>query len=263
MITRRTALGAGLGAAAVASSVTSGNTQTAQRTFVLVQGGWHGGWCWRRITDLLRRQGHTVFTPTLTGLGERSHLMSRDINLDTHITDVVNVFKWEDLNDTVLVGHSYAGWVISGVVEQVLPRVRSIVFLDAFMPEGDGTRFIDNAPEVSRRVTLAAFERGEVSLPAPPAATLNVNEKDRSWVDSKMTPQPLGVLLQPIRLTGARDRVAKKTYIRAASYPNPIFDKYLGICKADRTWRTFEIPSGHDVMVDMPERLAEVLVEVA
>jgi pimeloyl-ACP methyl ester carboxylesterase len=123
---------------------------------------------------------------------------------------VVNFFKWEDLNDAVLVGHSYAGWVISGVVEQVLPRVGSIVFLDAFMPEGDGTRFIDNAPEVSRRVTLAAFERGEVSLPAPTAATLDVNEKDRPWVDSKMTPQPLGVLLQPIgspvRATGWRRR---------------------------------------------------------
>src|SRR5713226_6601021 len=162
-----------------------------RKTFVLVHGAWHGGWCWRRVVDILERKGHKVFTPTLTGLGERSHLMSRDINLDTHIADVVNVFKWEDLKDAVLVGHSYAGWVISGVVEQVLPRVRSIVFLDAFMPEGDGTRFIDNAPEVSRRVTLAAFERGEVSLPAPTAATFDVNEKDRSWVDSKMTPQPL------------------------------------------------------------------------
>ncbi len=89
-----------------------------------------------------------------------------------------------------------------------------------------------------------------------------VNEKDRSWVDSKVTPQPVGVALQPIRLMGARDRVAKKAYIRAASYPQPTFDKYLAICKADRTWRTFEIPCGHDVMVDMPERLAEVLVEV-
>jgi len=98
-----------------------------------------------------------VFTPTLTGLGERSHLMSRDINLDTHITDVINVFKWEDLNDAVLVGHSYAGSVISGVVEQVLPRVRSIVFLDAFVPEGDGTRFIDNAP------------RSAAGLPWPPS----------------------------------------------------------------------------------------------
>jgi len=152
--------------------------------------------------------------------------------------------------------------VISGVAEQVLSRLGSIVFLDAFMPD-DGTRGLDNTSEFSRKGILAALEKGDVSRPSPTAAMFEVNEKDRSWVDSKMTPQPLGVLLQPIRLTGARDRVAKKTYIRAASHPNPIFDKYLGICKADRTWRTFEIPCGYDVMVDMPERLAEVLVEVA
>src|SRR5258708_33918777 len=107
------------------------------------------------------------------------------------------------------------------------------------------------------------MEKGEVARRARPAAMCEVNEKDRAWVDSKVTPQPVGVALQPIRLTGARDRVAKKTYIRAASYPQQIFDKYLAICKADRTWRTFEIPCGHDVMVDMPERLAEVLGEVA
>jgi hypothetical protein len=90
-----------------------------------------------------------------------------------------------------------------------------------------------------------------------------VNEKDRAWVDSKVTLQPVGVALQPIRLTGARDRVAEKTYIRAAAYPQATFDKYLGVCKADRTWRTFEFPRGYDIMVDMPERLAEMLVEVA
>jgi pimeloyl-ACP methyl ester carboxylesterase len=262
MTTRRTVLAAGLGAAAVASSVPSTGAQAAPKTFVLVHGAWHGGWCWRRVADLLERKGHKVFTPTLTGLGERSHLMSRDINLDTHIADVVNVFKWEDINDAVLVGHSYGGWVISGAVEQVLSRVGSIVYLDAYMPD-NGTRGLDNTSEFSRKGILAAVAKGEVSRPSPTAAMFEVNVKDRDWVDSKVTPQPVGVALQPIRLTGARDRVATKTYIRAASYPQATFDKYLGVCKADRTWRTFEIPCGHDVMVDMPERLAEVLLEVA
>jgi pimeloyl-ACP methyl ester carboxylesterase len=261
MTTRRTVLAAGLGAAAVASSVPSGNAQSTQKTFVLVHGAWHGGWCWRRVADVLERKGHKVFTPTLTGLGERSHLMGRDINLDTHIVDVVNVFKWEDLKDAVLVGHSYGGWVISGAVEEVLPRVSSIVYLDAYMPD-NGTRGLDNTSEFSRKGILAAIGKGEISRPSPTAAMFEVNEKDRAWVDSKVTPQPVGVALQPIRLTGARDKVAKKTYIRAASYPQATFDKYLGVCKADRTWRTFEISCGHDVMVDMPERLAEVLVEV-
>jgi pimeloyl-ACP methyl ester carboxylesterase len=259
--TRRTVLAAGLGAAA-ASGIASANAQTAPKTFVLVHGAWHGGWCWRRVADVLQRQGHKVFRPTLTGLGERSHLMSRDINLDTHITDVVNVFLWEDLKDAVLVGHSYAGWVISGVAERVLPRIGAIVFVDAFMPD-DGARGLDNTPEFSRRGILAAMEKGEASRPAPSAEFFGVNEKDRAWVDSKTTPQPVGVALQPIRLTGARDRVAKKTYVRAAAYPQEMFDKYLGLCGADKSWRTVEIPCGHDIMVDMPERLAEVLVEVS
>src|SRR6516225_4830262 len=120
--TRRTEPATGPGAAPA-------KAETAPKTFVLVHGAWHGGWCWRRVADVLERQGHKVFTPTLTGLGERSHLMSRDINLDTHITDIVNVFKWEDLKDVVLVGHSYGGWVTSGAVERVAPRVASIVFV--------------------------------------------------------------------------------------------------------------------------------------
>src|ERR1700749_3887557 len=103
-------------------------------TFVLVHGAWHGGWCWRRVADQLRAGGHTVFTPTLTGLGERSHLLRAGIDLKTHITDGVNVMKWESLSDVVLCGHSYGGMVISGVAEQMAPAIRSIVFLDAFVP---------------------------------------------------------------------------------------------------------------------------------
>src|SRR5882757_4113643 len=101
------AAGASLGAATVTGSATQAGAQTAQKTFVLVHGAWHGGWCWRRVADRLEKQGHKVFTPTLTGLGERSHLMSPSIDLDTHINDVVNVVKWEDLKGICLVAHSY------------------------------------------------------------------------------------------------------------------------------------------------------------
>ena len=82
------------------------------------RGAWHGAWCWRRVARLLTHSGHEVFTPTLTGVGERSHLLTSEINLDTHILDVVNVMKWQELNDVVLVGHSYGGMVISGVAEK-------------------------------------------------------------------------------------------------------------------------------------------------
>src|SRR6204780_3652494 len=104
-------------------------------TFVLVHGAWHGGWCWQRVADWLRHGGHAVFTPTLTGLGERSHLLRAGIDLTTHVTDVVNVIKWEELSDVVLCGHSYGGMVISGVADQMAAAIRSIVFLDAFVPK--------------------------------------------------------------------------------------------------------------------------------
>ena len=104
-------------------------------TFVLVHGAWHGGWCWRRVADRLERQGHKVFTPTLTGLGERSHLIGGDIELATHVADVVNLVKWEGLTDIVLVGHSYAGMVVNEVAERIGPSIASIVFLDAFLPQ--------------------------------------------------------------------------------------------------------------------------------
>jgi pimeloyl-ACP methyl ester carboxylesterase len=235
----------------------------AQRTFVLVHGAWHGGWCWRRVADLLEHHGHRVFTPTLTGLGERSHLMSADINLDTHIADVVNVLKWEDLKDVVLVAHSYGGWPVSGAIEQTLDRIASVVYLDAFVPE-DGQKSLDTASDFSRKAFLDAIAKGEVSRAGPPATTFHViSEKDQAWVDGKTTPQPIGVSLQPIKLTGAREQVQKKTYIRAPKYPQPFFDSYYQAKRNDPSWRTYEVSCGHDVMVDVPERLVEILLEVA
>jgi pimeloyl-ACP methyl ester carboxylesterase len=238
-------------------------SQAAQgKTFVLIHGSWHGGWCWRRVADLLQAKGHRVFTPTLTGVGERSHLLSRDVNLDTHIADIVNVFRWEDIRDACLVVHSYGGWPGSGALEAIHDRVSAIVWVDAFTPD-DGQNWIDLANPRTRDATLAAIEKGEAGSPPPAAEFFLVNEKDRAWVDSKLTPQPVGVRTQRIRLTGARERVAKKLYIRAVDYPQPAFDQAYARCKADPTWRTLETKAGHDVMVDEPEWLTKVLLEAS
>lgn len=234
----------------------------AGKTFVLVHGTSHGGWCWKRVARLLRAQGHEVYTPTLTGLGERSHLMNAAIDLDTHILDVVNVIRWEELSEVCLVGHSSGGVIVSGVAERALERIASIVFLDAFLPE-NGQKGTDwNSPH-ARAAIAAAVAKGEISRPPVKCEIYNVNEKDRAWVDGLTTPQPIGTALQPIRLTGARDRVGRKTYIRATGYPHATFDACLARCRADSSWRTYEVACGHDVMVDSPERLAEILAEVA
>jgi pimeloyl-ACP methyl ester carboxylesterase len=231
-------------------------------TFVLVHGAWHGGWCWQRVAERLRGGGNQVFTPTLTGLGERSHLLRAGIDLKTHIADVVNVMQWERLTDVVLCGHSYGGFVISGVAEAMTSAIGSIVFLDGFMPRnGEAVRDLTGA--AVQEAIAAALQRGDFAIPPRSAEAFGVNTADRAWVDSLCVGQPIGTFTDQIVLSGARDRVRRKSYIRAKSYANPGFDRALAAVKSDPSWRTYEVACGHDVMVDDPERLTEILLEVA
>jgi pimeloyl-ACP methyl ester carboxylesterase len=231
-------------------------------TFVLVHGAWHGGWCWQRVATRLRRDGHTVFTPTMTGLGERSHLQRAGIDIATHIADVVNVIKWERLSDVVLCGHSYGGFVISGVAEQITTAIRSIVFLDSFLP-GSGDTIQKITGPVVQDAVRASLQRGDLGVPPRSAEAFGVNKADRAWVDGLCVPQPIGTFTSPIALSGARETIARKTYIRAIGYLSPAFDHALATVQADPSWRCYEVPCGHDVMVDMPERLTELLLQAA
>jgi pimeloyl-ACP methyl ester carboxylesterase len=230
-------------------------------TFVLVHGAWHGAWCWKRVARLLRAKGHDVFAPTLTGVGERSHLATAKVDLDTHIMDVVNEIKWQELSNVVLVGHSYAGLVASGVAEKIEKSIASIVLLDAFYTD-TGQALTDLQPAATRDAILAAELKGETTLAPRPAAFFHVNENDKAWVDRMCVPHPIKCFTQKLSMTGARERIAKKTYIRAAAYPSEPFDKSKAMAQA-AGWRIYDVPCGHDVMLDMPERLTEVLLEVA
>jgi len=263
-ITRRAALGAmaALSAVAASGAVQTAQAQTAQKTFVLVHGTWHGGWCWRRVADALERKGHKVYAPSLTGLADRSHLLTRDVNLTTHANDIANLIKWEDLKDVVLVGHSSAGFVITEAAEHIGPSVASIVYLDAFVPQ-PGDNLISLANPGPRKALEGAVVKGELVAKPVPAAAFKVNEKDRPWVDAKCTPHPLAVVVEKITAAGAREKIARKTYIRATLFDSPVFDQTLAKMKATPGWKTYEVSSGHDVMVDMPDRLVEILLEVA
>ena len=257
-VTRRELIGglaAGVSAGSVISSGTfigSARAQSAQKTFVLVPGAFSGAWVWRRVSDLLEKQGHKVYPMSLTGLADRSHLLSKDINLDTHIADIANLVEWEDLTDICLVAHSYAGYPASGALERIGNRVSSIVWVDALKP-ADGQKFFD---ELTLKV-----EDGAISIP-PPKKTPLTDAKDAAWVLSKMTPQPIGPWLQPVKLSGARERVAKKTFIRLPKFPFAGLDKAYGECKADKSWTTLEnTTSVHAVMVAEPEWLTGVLLQ--
>src|SRR5262249_44668452 len=156
----------------------------------------------------------------------------------------------------ILVGHSYAGLVISGAIEKLVPQVSSIVYLDALLPE-NGQRGADLYSERSKQDLQVALTKGQASRPPPPVAAFKIkNPRDAEWVESKMTEQPVGVSLQPVTLTGARDKVAKKTYIRNVDYPMASFDLALKTVSQKGDWKTYAVAdSGHDTMIDRPDRL--------
>lgn len=232
-------------------------------TFVLVHGAWHGSWCWKRVRRGLRELGHDVLTPTLTGLGERSHLLSKDVSLDTHIQDVVNLLRWEELSEVVLVGHSYGGCVIRGVADRVPERMRSLVYLDAFVLD-DGESLMDRAPreQVAGMRALAAEKGSGWQLPPIPGAVFHVNLADRAWMDGQCTWQPLATFEQKIQLTGAGDGVTDVTYIYAAGWEGSPFPASYERAK-EKGWRTLEMACGHDVMLDAPGELVGILSGVA
>ena len=216
-------------------------------TFVVAHGAWTGGWSWQRVADWLQAHGHRVLVPTLTGLCERSHLAGPAVNLDTHIADIVNEILWKDLAGIVLVGHSYGGIVAMGVAEEVADRIDSFVFVEALVP-GNGQSFADLAP---------GWELEGVLTEAPPSAPGEYrNEADRLWVDSKATPQPTATITQKLRITGAFERIAKKTFIVAKDGG---FVETANRFRSDPTWTVREIVSGHDVPIDAPDDLAAML----
>jgi len=219
-------------------------------TFVLVHGAWHGGWCWKRVVERLAAKGNRVYAPSLTGLADRSHLLSEAVNLSTHVADVANLIRWEELKDVVLVGHSYGGMVVTGVADKLPERIACLVYLDAYVPES-GQSMQDLRPrELPNALTVDPTS----------AETFRVNERDRAWVDRLCTPHPVACVTERLLLSGAYRAVRRKIYVRAAGYPHPAFAATYERVKGDPGWVAHALPCGHDVMVDMPDALAEILL---
>ena len=215
--------------------------------FILIHGGWRGSWTWTRVRRLLAAAGHQVFTPTLTGLGERSHLLSRDVGLETHVADVANLMIWEDLRDIVLVGHSYGGVVVRHVADRMPDRIRSLIYLDAFVP--------DNG-ESDRKLAVAHGDGWKT--PPRPASFFGVNAADADWVDRQCTMHPLSCFEAPAQISGACDGIANIGYILATGYDGP-FGQFYAKAR-ERRWWLEELGCGHDVTLDMPNELTALLL---
>ncbi|HEX7856533.1 MAG TPA: alpha/beta fold hydrolase [Sphingobium sp.] len=235
-------------------------------TFVLIHGGGHGGWCYNKLSPLLRAEGHLVFSPSLTGCGDRKHTITPEVNLDTHITDVVNLLDYDDMTDVILVGHSYGGMVITGVADRAAHRLRELVYLDAAHPV-DGESLRMNAPR-QIEPTYAGMQVVDgaelVMFPMPGmAAFFGITDPaDAEWLEARLTPHPWKCFDQPLRLTnGDASRRVRRTNINCTpSLQNSEPDARARQTDGDRN---FEIDTGHDLMVTEPRKVADMLLEVA
>lgn len=236
---------------------------SANRPFVLVHGAWHGGWCWRDVAAALRAAGHLVFTPTLTGLGERAHLIAPEINLSTHIQDIAAVIEREELDNVILVGHSYAGWVIAGVAERLAGRLAHLIYLDASIPVS-GKAFFEAMGGGETGDPRQHAENG-YTLPPPPATWFGIDDADAdkaAWVARHLTPHPLATLTERLDLPKGGGQGIEHSFILCTRPSGTDFSRDADRARA-AGWRVTEIDSGHDAMVTAPDALASLLHELA
>ena len=232
------------------------------RTFVLVHGASHGGWCYERVAAILRAQGHRVFTPTLAGLAERSGEISPQINLTTHINEILNLIEQENLENVFLCGHSYGGMIISGVADRIPERIRNLTYIDAVVPES-GKCMNDYVFPGWRRVPILLavrlLGRGYKLTPPPPAWYFKVNKADQAMVNRRLTAHPFASLQEKIVIGDNQDSIPGHTYIYATKFDFPPINKQYERAKTRKGWKIFEVEAGHDIMLDAPKDLADIL----
>ncbi len=236
-----------------------------RHTFVLVHGAWHGGWCWKMVREHLQDQGHRVFTPTLTGHGERIHLRHPDVNLDTHVQDVVNVVEWEELTDVILVGHSYGGMIISGVCDAIKDRIAHAIYLDATIPK-DGDQVVNGRTMEDIKEIFGPLQ--DDFLAPPPDSTFGVPEsmtEEVAWMRRRLTPQLTGTWLQKISLPNGGSDGLPRTFVFCSDRPalSASQQARVDMVKNDPTWSYAELPTGHDSMITMPVETAQLFERIA
>ena len=239
-------------------------------TIVLIHGAWHGGWCWERVTPWLRAAGHRVYAPTLAGLGERAHLLTREIGLDTHLGEIVALLEGEALTDVVLVGHSYGGMIITGVAERLPGRIGHLVYLDAVAPIGQQRSvrelFQCYRPDTWRDLAAEIAANDGWRIPVPTGDTiLGVTDAaDLRWLRDHLTDHPARTFTERLGGDHLPAQHLPRSFIRApvvAGVPNGFSQDAERIARSGG--RCYELPGGHDVMVTLPHELADLLLATA
>jgi len=237
-------------------------------TYVLVHGGGHGGWCYQQVARILRSAGHDVYTPTLTGLGEREHLLSAAVDLDMHITDVVNVMRFEDLRDVILVGHSYGGMVVTGVADRAPERIANLVYLDAAFPMS-GQSLVDVAGDFILNARAAVQAVGGMELVlfpgTDPLGFYGVTDPAQiAWMRPKLTPHPFKCFEQKLVLRNEEvmRRIPISIFVSNVQ-KDTLTEEMREGARAASGGRFFEIDTGHDLMISAPRETAAGLLQVA
>jgi len=231
--------------------------------FVVAHGAWSAGWAWKRMRPLLRERGHELYTPTYTGLGERGHLASADVDLDTHIRDVCAVLTMEDLHGVVLVGHSYGGMVATGVADREARRIAQLVYLDAFVPRDGQSVFDLHSAEVRERMQSVARQDGEGWLVPPNPPPPDTPATDVAWMAPRRLPHPLKTFEQPIRLSGAVEHLPRTYIYCTRPGPGDAFRPFAQRARTEAGWQYREIDSSHNPHITAPDALAPMLHELA
>jgi len=226
--------------------------------FVLVHGAWSGGWKWRAVRPILRRAGHEVHTPTLTGLGERAHLARPDIDLEVHVQDVVGLMEMEDLREVVLVGHSYGGMVVTGAAERCPERIRRLVYLDAFVPENGKCALDYVLPERAAGFREQGERTGYVE-PPPPSLWGVVNDEHVAFSRRRELRNPYRCFTQAVRRANSSAAALPKTFIYCSSPATGTFDQFAAKYRSDPKWCFHDLKTGHDSMILVPGELAAIL----
>ncbi len=232
-------------------------------TFILIHGMWHGGWCWERLTPLLRDAGHEVHAPTLAGLAERANMRSDQIDLDTHVQEIVNLIKANDLRDVILVGHSLGGFMAHVVADRIPEQIAHIINLDGIVPE-NGKALKDLIGETWDFFQKKAIESGDEWW-CPPITewTFGVSGVDLEWMQSKLTPHPLKTLTTPVALSNPAAQSIPSTFILCSEGMTEEDiaaeeKKFTGLGMNFRS-----LPTGHDAMITLPNELANILFQLA
>ncbi len=243
-----------------------------KRDIMLVHGAWHGGWCWDQVRPMLEEAGHRVFTPTLTGLGERADELSAQVGLDTHIADIMEVITANDLNDFVLCGHSYGGMVITGVADALKSRIAHVVYLDAALPKNGETMLSYGEPRPQASIdgaiaAMTAMAPDGVGIGVFPPSFLGIPEDHplHDWVAERLTPHPLKTWLDPISLKSGGPHRLVRTYVHCNEPPlaQTQFGWLYRELQSDAEWNTLTLATGHDAMVSDPEGVAKILLVAA